>query len=41
MPISLQESASYGDNSIEDEDPSTDLEEETLAKPPTSEQVFF
>ncbi|KAG4989685.1 hypothetical protein JHK84_032233 [Glycine max] len=39
MPISLQESASYGDNSIEDEDPSTDLEEETLAKPPTSEQL--
>lgn len=41
MPISLQESASYGDNSIEDEDPYTDLEEEALAKPPTSEQVFF
>ncbi|KAH1226480.1 Protein PTST, chloroplastic [Glycine max] len=40
MPISLQESASYGDNSIEDEDPSTDLEEETLAKPPTSEQIM-
>ena len=40
MPISLQESASYGDNSIEDEDPYTDLEEETLAKPPTSEQIM-
>eukprot|EP00256_Glycine_max_P058555 XP_014626710.1 protein PTST, chloroplastic isoform X2 [Glycine max] len=39
MPISLQESASYGDNSIEDEDPYTDLEEEALAKPPTSEQL--
>ncbi|KAG4920352.1 hypothetical protein JHK86_049165 [Glycine max] len=40
MPISLQESASYGDNSIEDEDPYTDLEEEALAKPPTSEQIM-
>ncbi|TKY47404.1 PTST protein [Spatholobus suberectus] len=40
MPISLQESASYGDNSIEDEDPSTGSEEETLAQPLTSEQIM-
>lgn len=39
MPVSLQESASYGDNSFEDEDPSTDSEEETLAKPLTREQI--
>ncbi|XP_020214149.1 protein PTST, chloroplastic isoform X1 [Cajanus cajan] len=39
MPVSLQESASYGDNSFEDEDPSTDSEEETLAKPLTCEQI--
>lgn len=41
MPISLQESASYGDNSIEDEDPYTNSEGETLAQPLTREQVFF
>lgn len=39
MPVSLQESASYGDNSFEDDDPSTDSEEETLAKPLTREQI--
>lgn len=40
---SLEESASLesGDNSSEDVDPSTESEEETLAQPLTSEQVFF
>ena len=43
MPTSLEASASLqpGDNSSEDEDPSTDTEEETLAQPLTSEQVVF
>lgn len=41
MPISLEESASYGDNSLEGENPSRDSEEETLAQPLTREQVFF
>ncbi|KOM39216.1 hypothetical protein LR48_Vigan03g259800 [Vigna angularis] len=40
MPISLQESASYGDNSLEGENPSIDSEEETLAQPPTREQIM-
>ncbi|KAK7379244.1 hypothetical protein VNO80_04699 [Phaseolus coccineus] len=40
MPISLQESASYGDNSPEGEKPSRDSEEETLAQPLTREQVM-
>ncbi|CAJ1866728.1 unnamed protein product [Sphenostylis stenocarpa] len=39
MPISLQESASYGDNSVEDENPSIDSEE-ILAKPLTREQIM-
>ncbi|KAL2333231.1 hypothetical protein Fmac_014444 [Flemingia macrophylla] len=39
MSISLQKSASYGNNSFEDEDPSTEEEEETLAKPLTREQI--
>jgi len=41
VPISLQESASYGDNSLEGEKPSRDSEEETLTQPLTREQVFF
>ncbi|ESW35383.1 hypothetical protein PHAVU_001G230700 [Phaseolus vulgaris] len=40
VPISLQESASYGDNSLEGEKPSRDSEEETLAQPLTREQVM-
>ncbi|XP_022635111.1 protein PTST, chloroplastic isoform X3 [Vigna radiata var. radiata] len=40
MPISLQESASNGDNSLEGENPSIDSEEETLAQPPTREQIM-
>ncbi|WVZ06312.1 hypothetical protein V8G54_019658 [Vigna mungo] len=40
MPISLQESASSGDNSLEGENPSIDSEEETLAQPPTREQIM-
>jgi len=41
MPTSLQESASNGDNSLEGENPPIDSEVETLAQPPTREQVFF
>ncbi|RDX68118.1 Protein PTST, chloroplastic, partial [Mucuna pruriens] len=40
MPISLQESASYGGNSLEDENPSIDSKEETLAQPLTREQIM-
>ncbi|QCD98471.1 protein PTST, chloroplastic isoform X2 [Vigna unguiculata] len=40
MPTSLQESASNGDNSLEGENPPIDSEVETLAQPPTREQIM-